>query len=314
VTESQRYFASMPSDGRVSSGSGLGSDVGADHGPGTGPRSVPDRRSSPDRGRGEADLFIRWQSQRDKGARDELISRHMSLARKLASRYRGREPFEDLFQVACLGLVKAIDGFDPARGVAFSSYAVPTILGELKRHFRGKGYPVHLPRGLQELALKVKDANAVLATRTGNSPSVIEIAEYLSVTNEQVIEALDAIATRDAASLDESIAAEHAEDARTLHDTVGVEDEGYELVETSLSLAVASRQMSEQDRRVLALRFREELVQREIAQHIGVSQMQVSRILRRVTDQLAAELNLISPRPAAPAARDPAALDRRAVM
>jgi RNA polymerase sigma-B factor len=189
-------------------------------------------------------------------------------------------------------LVKAIDGFDPARGLAFSSYAVPTILGELKRHFRGKGYPLHLPRGLQELALKVKDADAVLAARTGVSPSVIEIADYLSVTNEQVIEALDAIASRDAGSLDEPIAVEAAEDVRTLHDTVGAEDDGYGLVETSLSLAVASRQMPAQDRRVLAMRFGEELKQREIAQHLGVSQMQVSRILRRVTDQLAAELSL----------------------
>ena len=254
--------------------------------------AVPDRPWSPARHEGEADLFVRWQSSHDRAARDELVERHLSLARKLASRYiRTREPFDDLFQVACLGLLKAIDRFDPARGVAFSSYAVPTILGELKRHFRDKGYPVHLPRGLQELTLKVQEAETVLSARTGSSPSVIEVAEYLSIDTEQVIEALDAIAAHHAASLDEPVAPEFAEDAGTRHDIVGGEEEGYALVETALSLAAASRKLPPQDRTVLGLRFRADLKQREIAERIGISQMQVSRILRRATDQLADQLN-----------------------
>ncbi len=256
------------------------------------PGAVPDRPWSPARHEGEADLFVRWQSDRDEAAREVLIGRHLSLARKLAARYvRTREPFDDLFQVACLGLVKAIDRFDPARGVAFSSYAVPTILGELKRHFRDKGYPVHLPRGLQELVLKVQEAETVLGARTGCSPSVIEVAEYLSIDSEQVIEALDAIAAHHAASLDEPIAPELAEDAGTRHDIVGGEEEGYGLVETALSLAAASRQLAPQDRQVLALRFHADLKQREIAERVGVSQMQVSRILRRATDQIADQLD-----------------------
>jgi RNA polymerase sigma-B factor len=256
------------------------------------PGTVPDRPWSPVRHEGEAGLFVRWQSARDEAAREVLIERHLSLARKLAARYvRTREPFDDLFQVACLGLVKAIDRFDPARGLAFSSYAVPTILGELKRHFRDKGYPVHLPRGLQELALKVQEADTVLGARTGSSPSVIEVAEYLSIDSEQVIEALDAIAAHHAASLDEPVAPEFAEDAGTRHDLVGGEEEGYGLVETALSLAAAGRQLPAQDRQVLALRFQADLKQREIAERVGVSQMQVSRILRRATDQLADQLN-----------------------
>jgi RNA polymerase sigma factor (sigma-70 family) len=152
------------------------------------------------------DLFERWRSHRDRRAREELVRRHLGLARKLAARYRRtQEPFEDLLQVASLGLVKAIDRFDHERGAAFSSFAVPTILGELKRHFRDKGWSVHLSRGLQELALKVQEAEARLGSRTGRSPTVIEIAQHLSLDTEQVLEALDAMNARAAISLDAPI-------------------------------------------------------------------------------------------------------------
>src|SRR5947209_18424356 len=124
-------------------------------------------------------LFVRWQEHGDRRARDELIERFLPLARKLARRYAGpREPFEDLMQVASLGLVKAVDRFDTSRGTAFSSFAVPTILGELKRYFRDLGWSVHVPRGAQELALKVEEAQQQLTTKTGRPPSVQELAQY----------------------------------------------------------------------------------------------------------------------------------------
>jgi RNA polymerase sigma-B factor len=191
-----------------------------------------------------------------------------------------------LFQVASLGLVKAVDRFDPERGTAFSSYALPTILGEIKRHFRDKGRSIHLPRGLQELVLKVQGAEEQLSSRTGRSPTVLEIADYLALDTEVVLEALEAMAARNAASLDAPIESETGEDAATAHDTIGREDEGYSLVDTSASLAVAVRGLRRTDREVLALRLNQGLTQSEIAAQIGVSQMQVSRILRRATDQL----------------------------
>ena len=211
----------------------------------------------------------------------------MPLARTLAARYaRTQEPFEDLFQVACLGLVKAAGRYDPDRGAAFSSYALPTILGELKRHFRDKGRSIHLPRGLQELVLRVQSAEEQLSSRTGRSPTVLEIAEHLQLETESVLDALEAIAARNASSLDAPIDAEPGEDAATPHDTIGREDDGYALVEASTSLAGAVQKLRKTDREVLELRLNHGLTQSEIAKRIGVSQMQVSRILRRATDQL----------------------------
>jgi RNA polymerase sigma-B factor len=211
----------------------------------------------------------------------------MPLARTLAARYaRTQEPFEDLFQVASLGLVKAAGRYDPDRGAAFSSYALPTILGELKRHFRDKGRSIHLPRGLQELVLRVQGAEEQLSSRTGRSPTVIEIADHLQLDTESVLEALEAIAARNASSLDAPIDAEPGEDAATPHDTIGREDDGYALVEASTSLAGAVQRLRKTEREVLELRLNHGLTQSEIAKRIGVSQMQVSRILRRATDQL----------------------------
>jgi RNA polymerase sigma-B factor len=233
------------------------------------------------------ELFRRWRSDGDRAAREQLVVRHLSLARKLATRYgRTQEPFEDLFQVACLGLLKAIDRFDPDRGIAFTSFAVPTILGELKRHFRDKGWAVHLPRGLQELVLRIQDADAKLGSTGRRSPTVDEIAEYLNIEPEQVLEGLEAIAAHHASSMDQPIEAGQDEGTSTPHDTVGSDDEGYALVDTTASLAAAVKQLRRGDREVLALRFRDDLKQSEIAEKIGVSQMQVSRILRRATDQL----------------------------
>src|SRR6201985_1189793 len=150
---------------------------------------------SPAPGAPESDgreLFRRWRDEGDQAAREQLVGRHLSLARKLATRCgRTHEAVDDLLQVASLGLLKAIDRFDPDRGIAFTSFAVPTILGELKRHFRDKGWDVHLPRGLQGLVLRIQDADAKLGATTGRSPSVDEIADYLNVAIEEVLEGLE---------------------------------------------------------------------------------------------------------------------------
>ena len=233
------------------------------------------------------DLFRRWRDHGDRAAREQLVVAHLSLARKLAMRYgRTQEPYEDLFQVASLGLLKAIDRFDPDRGIAFASFAVPTILGELKRHFRDKGWAVHLPRGLQELVLRVQDADTKLGSVTGRSPTVGEIADYLNIEIEQVLEGLEAIAAHHPTSMDQPIETSQDEGTSTPHDMIGAEDEGYALVDTSTSFAAAVKQLRRSDREVLALRLRDDLKQSEIAERVGVSQMQVSRILRRATDQL----------------------------
>jgi RNA polymerase sigma-B factor len=234
-----------------------------------------------------SELFRRWRHHGDKTAREQLVFRHLSLARKLATRYvRTQEPFDDLFQVASLGLIKAIDRFDPDRGIAFTSFAVPTILGELKRHFRDKGWAVHLTRGLQELVLRIQDADIKLGSTSRRSPTVDEIADYLNLDTERVLEGLEALAAHHAESMDEPIEAGLDEGSATPHDTIGTEDEGYALVEASVSLSAAVKQLRRADREVLALRFQDDLKQSEIAKQVGVSQMQVSRILRRATDQL----------------------------
>src|SRR5437764_6961422 len=149
------------------------------------------------------ELFVRWQKDGDQRAREELVDRFLPLARKLARRYAGpREPFEDLMQVASLGLVKAVDRFDTERGTAFSSFAVPTILGELKRYFRDLGWSVHVPRGAQEQALKVEEAQQQLTSKTGRPPSVHELAEYLELSMEDVLDALETAGAHHSASLD----------------------------------------------------------------------------------------------------------------
>jgi RNA polymerase sigma-B factor len=232
------------------------------------------------------ELFVRWQQERDPRAREELVQRFLPLARKLARRYSGaHEPFDDLLQVASLGLVKAIDRFDTSRGTAFSSFAVPTILGELKRYFRDLGWSVHVPRGAQELALKVEDGRQQLMSRTGRPPSVPEIAEYLELSIEEVLEALETAGAHHTASLD-SPREDGEEDSGTLADAFGQIDERFELVDAKVTIAAAAKHLGARERRVLLLRFVEDLTQSQIAEMIGVSQMQVSRILRRALEQL----------------------------
>lgn len=231
-------------------------------------------------------LFIRWQRHGDTAARDALVEKFLPLARSLARRYdRSSEPFDDLVQVASLGLVKAVDRFDPSRGHAFASFAVPTILGELKRYFRDSGWAVHVPRGPQERALKVEEAQQRLTLRSGRAPTVSEIAEYLEMPIEDVLEALQAAQAYDTLSLDAPRPSRDG-DAETYGESLGELDDRFALVEADVTVAEALRHLPERERRVLHLRFVEDLTQTEIAKRIGVSQMQVSRLLRRSLEQL----------------------------
>jgi RNA polymerase sigma-B factor len=231
------------------------------------------------------ELFARWQQRGDRRARSELVERFLPLARKLARRYGGREPFDDLLQVASIGLLKAIDRFDSGRGTAFSSYAVPTILGELKRHFRDTGWSVHVPRGAQELAQKVQQAEERLSACTGRSPSVPELAQHLEISVEDALDALEAGAAHHSTPLDAPIAHRDGEHV-TLADTFGAEDERFELIDASATIAKAAAQLPDRERLVLVRYFLEDRTQHQIATEIGVSQMQVSRILRRTLEQL----------------------------
>jgi RNA polymerase sigma-B factor len=249
-------------------------------------RTNPHFDNAPDRVESDK-LFERWQKAGDQRARAELVKRFLPLARNLARRYAGaREPFDDLLQVASLGLVKAIDRFDTERGAAFSSFAVPTILGELKRYFRDLGWSVHVPRGAQEQALKVQEAHERLTTKTGRPPTVDELAQYLELSIEDVLDALETAAAHHSTSLDAPREDRSTGEAGALVDVFGEEDRRYEVIDETVTISVAARELSPRERRVLALRFVGDMTQTQIAQEIGVSQMQVSRILRRALNRL----------------------------
>jgi RNA polymerase sigma-B factor len=235
-----------------------------------------------------AELFELWHRDGDVAAREALVRRFMPLARRLARRYeRSSEPFEDLLQVASLGLLKALDRFDPSRGHPFSSFAVPTILGEMRRYFRDSGWSVHVPRGEQERALKVRDAQETFANEHGHAPTVNQLAEYLEVESGQVIEAMQAIQAYEALSLDAPRPGADG-DAMTYGEAVGSDDERYELVELDATVSAVLEKIPKRERMILRMRFVEDLTQTEIASRVGVSQMQVSRLLRRSLDQLRA--------------------------
>jgi RNA polymerase sigma-B factor len=231
-------------------------------------------------------LFVRWQQDGDQQARDELVQRFLPLARKLARRYSGaREPFDDLLQVASLGLVKALDRYDLSRGTAFSSFAVPTILGELKRYFRDLGWAVHVPRGAQERAVKVEEAQQQLSARTNRAPTVSEIAVYLELSIEDVLDALETARAHHASSLDAPYDDGEGESG-TMVESFGDVDPSLQSADERVTIGVAARQLPPREREVLALRFIHDMTQTQIADHIGVSQMQVSRILRRAVSHL----------------------------
>jgi RNA polymerase sigma-B factor len=214
----------------------------------------------------------------------ELVLAHTPLAHRLAARFanRGEAP-DDLLQVAMLGLVKAVQGFDPDRGLRFSTYATPTILGELKRHFRDRAWAVRLPRRLHDLYLAVQGAIDELAQELGRSPLVTEIASRVGVTDDEVLEAIEAGALRRSSSLDARLG---PDDARSLISTFGEEDAHLNAVEHNLTLASLVRRLPETEQEVVRLRFVEGLTQLEIATRIGRSQMQISRLLTRSLGRL----------------------------
>jgi RNA polymerase sigma-B factor len=236
----------------------------------------------------ETQLFARHING-DQAAREGLVRRFMPLARSLARRYdRSSEPFEDLLQVASLGLLKALDRFDPTLGHPFTSFAVPTILGEMRRHFRDAGWSVHVPRGAQERALKVRDAQERLANARGRAATVNELAEYLELSIEQIIDALQAIQAYESLSLDAPRPGATADEATSYGDAMGEEDARYELVELDATVSAVLGRIPQRERDILRMRFVEDLTQTEIAERVGISQMQVSRLLRRSLDQLRA--------------------------
>jgi RNA polymerase sigma-B factor len=233
------------------------------------------------------ELALRWREYRDRRARDALIERFRPLARRLARRYvTSAEPFEDLVQVAAVGLVAAVDRFDPHRGIPFTGFAIPTILGELKRYFRDTGWSAHVPRGAQEAALRVEEASRQLTVRTGRAPNVGELAQYLELDTEQVLAGLEAGSAHFAVSLDAPVATPDTEDREPLHAHVGEVEDGYALVEMTASLAAALPRLPYLERRALTLRLGDNLKQTEIAEELGCSQMQVSRLLRRAATRL----------------------------
>jgi RNA polymerase sigma-B factor len=223
-------------------------------------------------------LFSRFAESRSPVVRAQIIEHFMPLARSLASRYRRHtEPFDDLLQVANLGLVKAVDGFDPERGKPFASYAVPTILGEIRRHFRDHVWTLRLPRGLQELVMKIEKATEELTDESGGFPTVAEIAERLGVSHEEVLDGLEAATARRTDSLDRPTSSDE-DGSFSVLETLGRDDLAFDRVEAETSSTTAD--ISDDELAILRMRFVDEMNQKEIAKVYGCSQMQISRISR----------------------------------
>jgi RNA polymerase sigma-B factor len=233
----------------------------------------------------ERQLFRRYREDGDGAARKQIVERFMPLAERLARRYGwGREPIEDLVQVACVGLVKAVDRFDHERGVAFSTYAVPTIIGELKRHLRDTTWSVHVSQRMRQRVLDVTRAADQLRGRIGRSPTAEEIAEALDMPLICVVEAAQAATAYDAASLDQAGDSDRSADSG--NPAIGFEDERFDLVEYGAMLQPALGALPGRERLILRLRFDRDMTQGEIAQALGMSQMHVSRLLRRSLGKL----------------------------
>ncbi|HEX8628015.1 MAG TPA: RNA polymerase sigma factor SigF [Catenuloplanes sp.] len=221
--------------------------------------------------------------------RDRAIEAWLPLARHLAHRYAGRgEPTDDLIQTATVGLIKAVDKFDPERGVDFAGYAIPTIIGEIKRHFRDRTWSVRVPRRLQELRLAITEANSTLTHTLGRSPTVPDIAAHIGVTEEEVLEGLEGARAYNATSLSTPITADGSTE---LGDTLGAEDHEYELAEMRVALGPALATLDEREQRILTLRFYGNLTQSQIAEQVGISQMHVSRLLTKALVKLRGQLD-----------------------
>jgi RNA polymerase sigma-B factor len=219
------------------------------------------------------------------GVRDRLVRMHLPLVEHLARRFRNRgEPLDDLTQVATIGLIKSVDRFDPQRGVEFSTYATPTIIGEIKRHFRDKGWAVRVPRRLQELRLSLTAATSELSQRNGRSPTVAELATHLGISDEEVLEGLESANAYSTLSLD--VPESGDDESPAVADSLGSEDEALEGVEYRESLKPLLEQLPAREKRILLLRFFGNMTQSQIATELGISQMHVSRLLAKTLAQL----------------------------
>jgi RNA polymerase sigma-B factor len=229
--------------------------------------------------------FAEYRATGDRAVRDELVVEHLGLAKALARRYSGRgEQLDDLQQVAMVGLLKAVERFDPERGLSFTTFAVPTITGEIKRHFRDKTWATRVPRALQELALRLTDSVRELSQELGRSPSIAEIAERLGVDEEAVLEAMEVSRSYTASSLDAP--GDDESGSPRYERALGGLDEQYEAVEQRMTVDHLLSTLSERDRTIVTLRFFENLTQSEIAARVGISQMHVSRLLARALEAL----------------------------
>ena len=236
-------------------------------------------------------LLRRYHEEGDVGAREQLIERYMSLVRSLARRYSYRgEQLDDLVQIGAIGLIKAIDRFDVNRGVELTTYATPNIIGEIKRHFRDRGWSVRVPRGLQELNIQLSKLLEQLTVQHGRSPTIPELAKAAGVTDEEVLEALESGRAYSSLSLSVGGGGGDDDDLDPL-ESLGTEEHQYEVSEDRAVLAPGFRVLDERERRILHLRFFEGLTQSQIAQQVGISQMHVSRLIRRSLERMRAQLS-----------------------
>jgi RNA polymerase sigma-B factor len=223
-------------------------------------------------------------SPRRAAVRDRAIESWLPLARRLAHRYGGRgEPLDDLIQVACIGMIKAIDRFDATRGIDFAGFAIPTVVGEIRRHFRDRTWAVRPPRRLQELRLAITAANTRLTQQLGHPPTAAEVAADLEVTEEEVLEGLEGARAYSCTSLSTPM---NADGSTSLGDTMGDEDDGYALAEARVTLGPALARLPERERKIIIMRFYGNMTQSEIAEQLGLSQMHISRLIRRALSDM----------------------------
>src|SRR5438552_12108064 len=238
----------------------------------------------------DRELLRRYHERGDLAAREQLIEAHMSLVRSLARRYAYRgEQLEDLVQIVAIGLIKAIDRFDVNRGGELTTYATPNIIGEIKRHFRDRGWSVRVPRGLQELNIQLSRLLEELTVQLGRSPTIPELAKAAGVTDEEVLEALESGRAYSSLSLSAGTNQDE-EGALDPLESIGTEEPRYEISEDMAVLAPGFKALDERERRILHLRFFEGLTQSQIAQQVGISQMHVSRLIRRSLEKIRHEI------------------------
>ncbi|WP_311405635.1 RNA polymerase sigma factor SigF [Lancefieldella rimae] len=232
-------------------------------------------------------LFAQYQEMHDSEVRDQLIVSHLNLVRFLASKFKNRgEPLDDLIQVGTIGLIKAIDRFDPSRGLEFTTYATPTIMGEIKRHFRDKGWSVRVPRRLQELSAKVNQVTDELTTELQRSPSIEEIAKKLGVSVDEVLEAMESSGAYSSVPLEGGGSSVDGDEAPSIIDQYITEDEALAGSDDRIVLEDAIADFSPREQEIIRMRFVEGLTQVEIAEKLGISQVQVSRLLRRTLKRI----------------------------